>query len=50
MKKENASVFWTIALYLALSTICVTAKKLYRPYDIEDGIAVEADDKCEVGK
>ena len=29
MKKENASLHWTVALYLALSTICVTANKLY---------------------
>ena len=29
MKKENASLHWTVALYLALFTICVTANKLY---------------------
>ncbi|KAL5517686.1 hypothetical protein EMCRGX_G003284 [Ephydatia muelleri] len=29
MKKENASLHWTVALYLVLSTICVTANKLY---------------------
>ncbi|KAL5506834.1 hypothetical protein EMCRGX_G008580 [Ephydatia muelleri] len=37
MKKENASLYWTVALYLALSTICVSANKLYPKYsDVED--------------
>ena len=29
MKKVNTSLTWIVALYLALSTICVTANKLY---------------------
>ncbi|KAL5506286.1 hypothetical protein EMCRGX_G007899 [Ephydatia muelleri] len=29
MKKENASLCWTVILYLTLSTICVTANTLY---------------------
>ena len=29
MKKENASLYWTVALYLAVSAICVTANRLY---------------------
>ena len=28
MKKENASLHWTVALYLALSTICVSVNRL----------------------
>ena len=28
MKKENASLYWTVALYLALSTICVSVNRL----------------------
>ena len=46
MKKENASlaVYWTVAFYLALSTICVTANKLYpKSSDVEDVIAREDD-------
>ena len=44
MKKENASLYWTVALYLALSTICVTANKLYpKISDVEDVIAREDD-------
>eukprot|EP00731_Ephydatia_muelleri_P003165 Em0001g3165a len=38
MKKENASLHWTVALYLTLSTICVTANKLY---PMEAAIAAE---------
>ena len=29
MQKVNTSLTWIVALYLALSTICVTANKLY---------------------
>ena len=29
MKKVNTSLHWIVALYLALSTICVTVNKLY---------------------
>ena len=44
MKKENASLYWTVALFLALSTICVTANKLYpKISDVEDVIAREDD-------
>ena len=28
MKKEHASLYWTVVLYLAMSTICVTARNL----------------------
>ena len=40
MKKENASLYWTVALYLVLSTICVTANKLY---PMEAAVAAEDD-------
>lgn len=28
MKKEHASLYWTVVLYLAMSMICVTARNL----------------------
>ena len=44
MKKETASLYCTVALYLTLSTICVTANKLYpKISDVEDVIAREDD-------
>ena len=43
-KKENSSLYWTVALYLALSTICVTANKLYpKISDVEDVITLGDD-------
>eukprot|EP00731_Ephydatia_muelleri_P003437 Em0001g3437a len=47
MKKENASLHWTVALYLALFTICVTANKLYpmkTAVAAEDNMANSFDD------
>eukprot|EP00731_Ephydatia_muelleri_P003055 Em0001g3055a len=47
MRKENASLYWTVALYLVLSTICVTAKKLYpmkAAVAAEDDMAAENTD------
>ncbi|KAL5472989.1 hypothetical protein EMCRGX_G027431 [Ephydatia muelleri] len=44
MKKENASLYWTVALYLTLSTICVSANKLERPTVERNGLFVHEED------
>eukprot|EP00731_Ephydatia_muelleri_P035697 Em0149g3a len=50
MKKENTSLLWTVALYLALSTICVTANRLCAEC-IElfpEMVPMESDELCEI--
>ena len=50
MKKENVSLHWTVALYLALSTICVSVNRLCAEC-IErcpEMVTMESDEICEI--
>eukprot|EP00731_Ephydatia_muelleri_P003446 Em0001g3446a len=47
MKKGNASLHWTVVLYLALSTICVTAN-MERIELLPEMVPVESDETCEI--
>ena len=47
MKKENASLYWTVVLYLALSTICVTVN-MERIERCPEMVRVESDELCEI--